>query len=87
MYAFRAAHEVRDARKKLDLRDGGERVIAGRRAMAHTAITEMLLQREVVRDLEILMNTIDLAATEDLHEFQHVRRSILNFGFPDVVIA
>jgi len=85
MYAFRAAHEARDAKKKLDLRDeGGERVIAGRRTMARTAITEMLLRREVARDLEILMNTIDLAATEDLHEFQHVRQSILNFGFPDV---
>ena len=37
MYAFRGAHEARDAKKKLDLRDeAGERVIANRRiAVAH----------------------------------------------------
>ena len=31
MYAFRTAHEARDAKKKIDLRDeSGERVIASR---------------------------------------------------------
>lgn len=85
MYAFRAAHDARDAKKKLDLRDeSGERVLAGRRASIRSVITEALLRREVSRDLEILMNTINMAATVDLHDHPRVRHSILNFGFPDV---
>lgn len=85
MYAFRGAHDARDAKKKLDLRDqSGERVLAGRRASPRSVITEALLRREVSRDLEVLMNTINLAASTDLHDHPEVRRSILNFGFPDV---
>lgn len=85
MYAFRNAHEARDAKKKIDLRDeSGERVIANRRTTARTAITEPLLRREVARDLDALMNTIAMESTQDLHTFEHVRNSILNFGFPDI---
>src|SRR5262245_57304624 len=52
MYAFRGAHEARDAKTKLDLRDeAGERVIASRRMAVRTAITEPTLRREVARDL------------------------------------
>jgi len=85
MYAFRSAHEARDAKTRLDLRDeAGERVIAGRRMAVRTAITEPTLRREVARDLDALMNTIALESTEDLRPFEHVRRSILNFGLPDI---
>src|SRR5688572_18060960 len=85
MFAFRGAHEARDARKKIDLRDeSGERVLAGRRASPRTAITEPVLRREVARDLESLMNTIALESSLDLEAHEHVRRSILNFGFPDI---
>ena len=85
MYAFRTAHEARDSKKKLDLRDeSGERVIANRRTAARVAITEPTLRREVARDLDALMNTIAMESTQDLHEFEHVRRSVLNFGFPDI---
>ena len=67
MYAFRSAHEARDAKKKLDLRDeSGERVIASRRTAARAAITEPTLRREVARDLDALMNTIALESTQDL---------------------
>jgi type VI secretion system protein ImpF len=86
MHAFRSAHASRDAKKKLDLRDeAGERVLAGRRANPRVAITESTLRREVARDLESLMNTIAMESSEDLHPFDAVRKSILNFGFPDVV--
>jgi type VI secretion system protein ImpF len=86
MYAFRAAHAAGDAKKRLDLRDeAGERVIAGRRASVRTAITEPVLRSEVARDLSQLMNTTNLAAAEDLSDTPAVRRSILNFGIPDVV--
>jgi type VI secretion system protein ImpF len=85
MYAFRSAHDAGDAKKKLDLREqSGERVLAGRRASARAIITEAVLRREVSHDLEQLMNTINLAAAIDLDGHEAVRRSILNFGFPDV---
>jgi type VI secretion system protein ImpF len=64
MLAFRLAHEARDARKKLNLRDEfGERVIAGRRSAGRFPISETLLRREVSHDLETLLNTIALVAT------------------------
>jgi type VI secretion system protein ImpF len=85
MYAFRGAHQARDAKVKLDLRDeAGERVIAGRRTAVRTAITEPTLRREVARDLDSLMNTIAMESSEDLEPFDHVRKSILNFGLPDI---
>jgi type VI secretion system protein ImpF len=85
MYAFRAAHAARDATKKIDLRDeAGERVIAGRRSIARTPISESMLRREVARDLEALMNTIAFESAEDLTGLDQVRKSILNFGLPDI---
>lgn len=86
MSAFRAAHEERDAQKNVDERDdSGERVLAGRRATGRSTMSEAALQRTVATDLEALMNTINLAASLDLGENDEVRRSILNYGFPDVV--
>lgn len=85
MHAFRSAYEARDSKKKLDLRDeSGERIIANRRTTARVAITEPTLRREVARDLDSLMNTIALESTQDLRASEYVRRSILNFGFPDI---
>jgi type VI secretion system protein ImpF len=85
LHAFRIAHDARDARKKLDLRDdNGERVIASRRASARVAITEPMLRREVARDLDALMNTIALESAQDIESHEYVRRSILNFGLPDI---
>jgi type VI secretion system protein ImpF len=85
MYAFREAHAERDAKKKLDLRDeSGERLLAGRRAPVRAAITESKLRREVTLDLEVLMNTINLGSSLNLDQHEEVRRSVLNFGFPDV---
>lgn len=85
MYAFRAAHEKKDAKQRLDLRDeAGDRVIAARRVTARTPISEGGLRREVTADLLSLLNTTNLDAAVDLSEAPHVRRSILNFGFPDL---
>ena len=85
MYSFRGAHEARDAKTKLDLRDeAGERIIAGRRTAMRTAITEPTLRREVSRDLDSLMNTIAMESSENLESFDYVRKSILNFGLPDI---
>jgi type VI secretion system protein ImpF len=85
MSAFRAAHDRRDAKQAIDLRDeAGERVIAARRIMTRAPITEAGLRREVASDLLHLFNTTNLGAAEDLEAFPEVRRSILNFGFPDM---
>lgn len=85
MYAFRAAHDKRDAKQRLDLRDeAGERVIATRRVTTRAPISELALRREVTSDLLDLFNTTNLGAAVDLSEAPEVRSSILNFGFPDL---
>ncbi|NNM74636.1 type VI secretion system baseplate subunit TssE [Enterovirga aerilata] len=86
MAAFRQAFEERDAKQRIDERDeAGERVVAGRRATGRATMSEAALQRAVGEDLENLMNTINLDATIKLDEHEAVRRSILNYGFADVV--
>jgi type VI secretion system protein ImpF len=85
MLAFRAAYAARDAKTKVDLRnEQGERVIAGRRATGRASVSEAVLRKEVARDLESLMNTIAFESTEDISGFASVRRSILNYGLPDI---
>jgi type VI secretion system protein ImpF len=85
MYVFRAAHEAKDAAKKIDIRTAsGDRVIAGRRLRSRQVITEEILRREVSRDLEALLNTVAMESSVDLTDSPHVRRSILNFGIPDI---
>jgi type VI secretion system protein ImpF len=85
MYVFRAAHEAKDATKKADLRnESGDRVIAARRLRARHTITEPLLRREVSRDLDALLNSIALEASIDMAGAPYVRKSILNFGIPDL---
>ncbi|HEV2555665.1 MAG TPA: GPW/gp25 family protein [Bosea sp. (in: a-proteobacteria)] len=85
MFAFREAHQEKDAQVALDLRDaGGERVIANRRAAPRAAITEPKLRREIAVDLDALVNTINLGSSVDLSRYEHVRKSILNHGFPDL---
>jgi type VI secretion system protein ImpF len=87
MHVFRSAHEAKDARRTIDQRnEAGERVIAGRRLRARQVITETMLRREVSRDLDALLNTIALDATVDMEHAPHVRKSILNFGFPDIAL-
>lgn len=86
MAAFRTAFETHDAKRAADERDeGGERLISGRRATGRGAISEAVLQKVVSDDLEMLMNTTNLDSSIDLGEFAEARRSIINFGIPDVV--
>ena len=85
MYAFRVAHQERDATERRDEVEKGERVIAGRRAAARSLVSEKILRGEVKRDLENLLNTIDMNSTQRLDAFEEVRSSILNFGIPDIV--
>jgi type VI secretion system protein ImpF len=85
MHVFRSAHAAKDAKQIIEQRnDAGERVIASRRLRTRQVITESMLRREVSRDLDALLNTVALDATVDMENAPHVRRSILNFGLPDI---
>lgn len=85
MHVFRSSHAAKDAKKHVDVRDAdGERILAGRRLKVRQVITESMLRQEVARDLDALLNTIALEATVDMTDAPHVRKSILNFGLPDV---
>jgi type VI secretion system protein ImpF len=85
MFAFRAAHEERDAKLAIDLRNArGERVIAPRRAPSRAPISEAALRREVSNDVADVLNTVNLDAAIDLEGAPEVARSVLNFGFPDL---
>jgi len=85
MHVFRAAHEAKDAKKKVDIRnEAGDRIIAGRRLRSRQVITESVLRREVSRDLEALLNTVAMESTIDMTETPYARKSIINFGIPDI---
>ncbi|RFB76348.1 type VI secretion system baseplate subunit TssE [Methylovirgula sp. 4M-Z18] len=85
MHAFREAFRMRDAAKPIDNRnEAGERVIAGRRTSPRSAVSETALRIELGEDLASLLNTVDLAAMEDLSGLEEVGASVLNFGMPDL---
>lgn len=85
MRAFRAANEAGDATSKIDLRTpDGDRIIAGRRLRPRQVITEKVLRHEVARDLDALLNTVALESTIEMDEAPFARKSILNFGLPDI---
>ena len=85
MHAFRAAHEAKDATHKIDLlTSDGDRVIAGRRLRPRQVITEQVLRREVARDLDALLNTVAMESTVEMTEVSYAKKSVLNFGLPDI---
>ena len=85
MHVFRAAHEAKDAKKTIDIRnESGERVLAGRRLRPRQVITEPVLRREVGRDVDALLNSIALESTIDMTDAPYARKSIVNFGIPDI---
>jgi type VI secretion system protein ImpF len=85
MWAFRNAAAARDASKRVDLRDeSGERLIAGRRLAGPGAISESDLRVEVLRDLAMLLNTVNLASSQSLDDYPAAARAIINYGIPDI---
>ena len=85
MFAFRAAHAAKDTKKQIDERnEAGERVLAGRRSSLRSVITEQALRREVEIDLENLLNATQLSAAQDMSDCDQARKSIINYGLPDV---
>ncbi len=84
MFAFRDAFDVGDARKRIEERVGGERVISGRSSLKRRGADETVLKRNLAVDLLALVNTIDLGSAVDLTDVEYVGRSVLNFGLYDV---
>ena len=85
MTAFRLAHKERDARLPASVEAAdGEQVVAGRGLTRRSATAAEELQRSVSNGLETLMNTVNLASSIDLGHFSEARRSVLNYGFPDI---
>jgi len=88
MFAFRSAAEARDAKKEIDIREGGERVLAARRAINtnRRSLSDSALRALLAEDLSNLLNTVDLesAAPELVSGLDRVRKSIVNYGLPDI---
>src|SRR5690348_8554709 len=84
MQTFRAAHRAHDAKDSADLREGGERVLSSRRMSSRTPISETELRKVVISDVGDLLNTVNFDSAEDLSDAPEVRKSVLNFGFPDI---
>jgi type VI secretion system protein ImpF len=86
MCVFRTAHQAKDALKRPNWREKeahrSPETIS--RAAQRTPITDSVLRHEVMRDLEALMNCVSIDSTVDLADFPAAKRSILNFGFPDI---
>ena len=84
MFAFRDAFDAKDARKRIEERRDGEKVISGRGSLKRRGADETALKRNFAVDLLALVNTVDLASVIDLDDLEHVGRSVLNFGLYDV---
>lgn len=88
MYAFRAAARAGDAKKKVDIREEGERVIAQRRASTtrRRSLSDMALRNLLAEDVANLLNTINMESDsgEMLDGLPNARKSILNYGLPDL---
>ena len=77
MHVFRDVHARRSE-------DAGADASAIQSKGLRSTISERNLRREVQRDLDRLMNCIAFESTVDLGDYAHVRRSVLNYGFPDL---
>lgn len=92
IYAFRSSHAAGDYRRRNDRKAQArdfepapepERIAPARNVL-RSPITEAALREEVARDLNALVNTVSLESAVDLHAYEAVRQSILNFGIRDL---
>lgn len=84
--AFRRAFQERDKGREVKAPEAaGEGSVHGRLSLGRASMSEAELQRIVTLELGGLLNTVNLAAATDLSEHPQVRRSILNYGFPDML--
>jgi len=84
MLAFREAFQAGDSAKRIEERVGGEHVVSARGSLRRRGADEFLLKRDLATDLMSLVNTIDLGSAIDISDLDYVKRSIVNFGLPDL---
>ncbi|HTM76530.1 MAG TPA: GPW/gp25 family protein [Devosia sp.] len=84
MFAFRDAHDKRDAAGAQAVVLDGEQLVADRGALRRRGAQESTLKQDLGVDLSALVDTIALESSEDLAGLPYIRKSILNFGIQDV---
>lgn len=86
MNVFRQAAVEGDARRVDDsLSDTDDaRVLSARTLERRDGAGQGQLRTHLANDLSSLMSTTHLEAVEDLKDFEHVRKSILNYGMRDM---
>jgi type VI secretion system protein ImpF len=84
MFAFREANERKDAKKSINERVDGVRVVSRRGSMHRRGMDEKSLKSSLVHDLNNLFNSINLHSSEPLDDLPYIRKSVLNFGLEDI---
>ncbi|GAB4512858.1 MAG: type VI secretion system baseplate subunit TssE [Roseibium sp.] len=87
MWAFRATEDPDYKASQTRQKENGDRNLrSGRRLSRSYGVSEHTLLAEVRRDLQALLNTVNLNSTQDLSDFPEVETSIINFGLPDLSV-
>lgn len=88
MWAFRAMDDpdYKAAQAKQKETQGDENLRSGRRLSRSYGVSEHALLAEVRRDLQALLNTVNLNSAQDLSDFPEVESSIINYGLPDLSV-
>jgi len=88
MWAFRAMDDpdYKAAQERQKENSKNNNLKSGRRLSRSYGVTEHTLLSEVRRDLQALLNTVNLNSTQDLSDFPEVQTSILNYGLPDLSV-
>ena len=85
MNVFRQAARERDAKARDDtVTDADGRVLSARSIERRDGAGQATLRDHLALDLGNLMATIHLEASVDLTGLEYVRKSILNYGIPDM---
>lgn len=84
MNVFRQSARDHDSRRRVDEVVDGDRVLSARSIERREGASQATLREHLALDLGNLMSTIHLQATQDLDGFDHVRKSILNYGLQDL---
>lgn len=84
MNVFRNAARERDARKTTSEVTEDGRVLSVRSLERREGAGQATLRENLAQDLANLMATINLDSAQSLDGFDHVKRSILNYGMSDL---
>lgn len=55
-----------------------------RESVAQQVLSHQQYKEAVIRDLAWLLNSVSLDSVEDLSDYPETRRSVLNYGMPDI---